>query len=102
MAKYKHDEVVRAWLDGKSIEQFSNGKWALIHTPVESASLLPAFHRNIQYRVKPKTETRKYRVALMDYGPITVAPRNYEQFSGYGHFMRWLTDELSYEREVPN
>ncbi len=54
---YKHDAIIRAWLDGKVVQVRHGDKWADLSQP-DNRSSLPAFDRAREYRIKPeKTET---------------------------------------------
>lgn len=56
---YKHDAVIRAWLDGKTVQHYSrDGRWEDIRT-VDICVESPAFYVEESFRIKPNTI--KYR-----------------------------------------
>lgn len=96
MTKHIHDEVIRAWLDGKTVQIHYDNNWHDIPSDIQ----LPNFHTTTKYRIKP--EAKKYRVALMMYGP-TLRMAWYhkdavtECVENDSSFVRWLSDWIDYE-----
>lgn len=59
-SKHPHDAVIRAWLDGETIQlQYEDGSWTDLRTLDARQEMghysLPAFDTNRNYRIKPKT-----------------------------------------------
>lgn len=101
MSKYKHDAILRAWLDGKAIQYLPTGTdvWLDIE-PAASATKTPHLYTDgrAEYRIKPVTV--RYRVALMS--PTKIGQKHYcftvetveaETLTAtHKGFIRWLTD----------
>lgn len=100
--KYPHDELVRAWLDGKTIQYLDQsghvlgGVWIDIDGP-DKADKVPHLYRcGTRYRIKPVV--LRYRVALPrrdDGGYFTDSVSSLEgerTMSSDSLFVRWLTD----------
>ena len=51
--KYKHDEVIRAWLDGKTVQVLDGDDWKDC-APFNGLFYLPDFHVDWEYRIKPE------------------------------------------------
>ena len=52
-AKHPHDEVIRAWLDGKTVQLKYNGEWFDLGA-VTSRKPVPYFDPHKEYRIKPE------------------------------------------------
>lgn len=108
-AKHPHDAVIRAYLDGKKIQNRNplhcgpQVRWQDV--TITPAQGIPSFSKDWEYRIKP--DPLKYRVALMlrigqPYTRIidntTNSPREatIESLSG---FDKWLTDWIEVEVE---
>lgn len=98
MSKYKHDAILRAWLDGKAIQYLPTGTdvWLDIE-PAETATKTPHLYTDgrAEYRIKPVTV--RYRVALVRTGPVlgahAVSSLEGERgLSTSAGFVRWITD----------
>jgi hypothetical protein len=65
--KYKHHDIVVAWLEGKTIQiQGWSGnplKWIDMEK-VENSTCLPVFNINTNYRIKPEPVVVRYRRVL--------------------------------------
>lgn len=100
--KHPHDEMIRAWLDGKAIEVFNviAQQWQPVR-PVEDW-ILPPFRTEWRYRLKPDPAVFKYRrfvwrdkvankdrIAVIEDG-ILVLPDNIESRDS---FVRWIDTE---------
>ena len=62
--KYKHDEIVRAWLDGKTVQRKEGTVWVDVSLPLQHAQAVPMFLAQNTYRIKPNPKTlgeRQYR-----------------------------------------
>ena len=60
---YPHDTLIRAWLDGKTLQFLDNGVWVDCEH-VSTAAKVPHCYRNgTQYRIKPRL--LRYRVYLL-------------------------------------
>lgn len=62
--KYKHDAIVRAWLDGEEIEYFNRNisEWTGVGNDLETATTLPCFYTYYEYRIKPKKTERQLKI----------------------------------------
>jgi len=93
---YPHEELVRAWLDGKTIQFRENADIWLDMDGPDVATKMPHFYRSgTEYRVKPVTI--RYRVALMTYGSVqrtySVDSLEREQRAANDPtFVRWISD----------
>ncbi len=98
--KYPHDALVRAWLDGKTIQylEYIEGRnvWLDIDGP-GVATKMPHFYSDFEhYRIKPVVV--RYRVALLrrdDGGCFTESvssPEGERTMSSDSLFVRWITD----------
>lgn len=103
MSKYKHDAILRAWLDGKAIQYlpFGTDVWLDIE-PAATATKTPHLYTDgrAEYRIKPVTV--RYRVALFasgdQYWTVTVDTLEGEcALSERGSFSHWLTDWIEVE-----
>lgn len=93
---YPHDALVRAWLDGKTIQYLVRGIWYDMDGPGK-VDKMPHFYREgTEYRIKPVA--MRYRVGLQMVGsnrPHIFAVDNIEQervMSGRSTFIRWISD----------
>ena len=101
--KHKHCELIKAWADGAEIQVFQVGdtftddNW---WRDVAGRDL--TWHPEEVYRVKPKKEFLKYKVALFRYhsgeysGEFFVdvyEPKNYEEMERAYAFVMWLGEE---------
>jgi len=92
---HKHAEKIHAWADGSQIQRFSNefDEW------VDDRD--PRWYIDEKYRIKPRIETRRYRVALLGTTAITVTNEDQAKLTESApHFHSWLTDWIEYEVEV--
>lgn len=93
--KYPHDALVRAWLDGKTLQYLDGDVWIDI-AGRDTADKMPHLYRTgTDYRVKPVTV--RYRVALMAHldGMFTMNAGSLQEereMSKHSDFIRWLTD----------
>lgn len=95
--KYPHDELVRAWLDGKTIQfRERDDIWLDMDGP-DVATKMPHFYRHgTQYRIKPVTI--RYRVAMMKVGNGGLFNRSAScltderEIERDEKFVRWITD----------
>jgi len=73
--KHPHDAVIRAWLDGKTVQTRirATDKWADLPPPPCPIT----FPKETDFRIKPTTKTLRYRVALM----------NDRELGGFGHYV---------------
>ena len=98
--KHKHCELIKAWADGAEIQYYdtytNNGTWR------DVAGRDLNWHRELVYRIKPKNEFLKYKVALFRYhsgeysGEFFVdayEPKNYEEMERAYAFVMWLGEE---------
>lgn len=101
---YKHDAIVRAWLDGKQIQakDAHTGLWE--NYPTGNPDMVPAFPPHREFRIKPepkKTLGYKrfifknsfgFRVGLAQ-GDVEVA----FDVSKQDYFVKWIDTEWQYE-----
>lgn len=93
--KHPHDAVIRAWLDGKTIQVYYSDEW-LDSQPIHGTNCIPLFHPQLQYRIKPTV--LKYRKYIYNNGgrpSITLispffSPENIEADP---RFIRWIDTE---------
>ena len=92
MKKYVHDEVVRAWLDGKDVQMQTSSGWETIKRDA-SDTLVPPFFSHYTYRVKPNTI--KYRRALYkdEGGGFKVLCTNDLDDEQGIYFVRWIDND---------
>lgn len=107
--KHPHDEVIRAWLDGKEVQFFDpiDQDWITIVDVKAWVELgeNPDFNLSQQYRVKPDGA---FRVWLDSMGAMTVITKNYkedysketyeEKVQQRATFKKWLTDWIDFSR----
>ena len=99
--KYPHDELVRAWLDGRKVQYLDTsghvlgGIWVDIEGP-DVAEKMPHFYRHgTRYRIKPVT--LRYRVAMMKGGNGGLFNRSAScladerEIERDEKFVRWIT-----------
>lgn len=55
---YPYDEVVRAWLDGKTVQKLVDGWWTDVPRSRKSSEWVPAFSRYAHWRIKPERTER--------------------------------------------
>ena len=94
--KYPHGALVRAWLDGKTLQYLDGEVWVDIPN-ADVADKLPHLYRSSTgYRIKPVTV--RYRVALLardngEHYTLSVDSLQQErELSDRNYFVRWLTD----------
>jgi hypothetical protein len=90
--KHKHYDLIMAWADGAEIEYFHIGcqQWFKETNPL--------WKENLEYRVKPKEEFLKYRVALHKtqngkFYTSSYEPERYKLAENLASFVMWFTDE---------
>ncbi len=97
--KYPHDALVRAWLDGKTIQYLEHIEGRNVWLDMDGpgvATKMPHFYSAFEhYRIKPVVY--RHRVALMGSGRITYqllakSPAEADSFAKSKDFVRWLTD----------
>ena len=100
--KHKNYDVIVGWAEGKTIQlrPILDEGWTNFNS-----TITPDFDsKSIEWRIKPKIEIRKYRVALFRHpqgGFFTTTMdgdknNNLETSSG---FVKWLSDWIHYEIE---
>ena len=93
--KHKHDEVIRAWLDGKTVQACHTHGWMDI-VPIGEYEKMPCFSVLREYRIKP--ETIKYRKYIYKYlGTLLVGvasmKSHIEASQNSPNFIRWIDTE---------
>lgn len=90
--KHKHCDLIKAWAEGAEIQYFGilAQRWITIKNP--------AWDEDEKYRVKPKEEFLKYKVALfktIHSGFLVLAqePFMYDNVENSDTFVMWLGEE---------
>ena len=99
--KNKHHDVLVAWAEGRPIQyKYPADSWVTLET--ETLSIIDFSTRaGVEWRVKP--DLPWYRVALYGcvYGDlvtfVTGDTEEEAKMEKEKHFVRWLTDRISYE-----
>lgn len=70
---FKHDAIVRAWLDGKTIQRQSGSDWYDV-APADFLGIVPAFSVSETFRIKPEKIKARFfkfndgaKVCVLDY-----------------------------------
>jgi len=90
--KHKHCDIIKAWADGAEIEYFHTGCQQWFKAPS------PQWNEDTEYRIKPKEEFLKYKVALFkfpdgEFYTVTYKSEAYIIAEQFEEFVMWLTDE---------
>ena len=96
--KHPHDEVIRAYLDGKTIEMFLEITRVWKELEPCSPAKRVVFAPYLKYRIKP--EAAMYRVAMFkdSHGVyFCLAETSCEDFTNAAGFVRWVTDWVEVE-----
>lgn len=94
---YKHDAIVRAWLDGKQIQVKAHGGGWREYAP--GCGCVPAFHPSEVFRIKPepkKTVGYKRFVFLDSLGKGRVSLVHQGAGPGFAN-VQWIDTEWQYE-----
>lgn len=94
--KHKHYDLIVAWANGEPVQHYSekDNKWI--------DNTRPTWSLECEWRIKPKEEFLKYKVALFRYhsgeysGEFFVdvyEPKNYEEMERAHAFVMWLGEE---------
>lgn len=113
MFKYKHADVIKAWLDGVPVQFKGTEGWITLSPVGEHQQSVPVFPVAYEYRIKPKTRRiRNYEFVSGHANPHlgTVARTHFscheEGKPGYlraealemsAHFVRWVGDWIEVE-----
>jgi hypothetical protein len=100
--RHPHDSLIRAWLDGRTVQYFdaASGLWVDIE-PASSVDKLPHFYRDgTPYRIKPVVV--RVRNAIMRDGArawvVACNTIQEERMTGeHPNFARWLDDWKEFE-----
>lgn len=92
--KHKHRDIIVAWAYGEQIQFYRqfDGKWIDIDDS-------PRWTSSTQYRIKPKEEFLKYKVALFksiftgEFSVEAYSPKKYEEIESAPAFVMWLGEE---------
>jgi hypothetical protein len=93
MTMYKHDTLIRAWLDGKAVQFKLEGVWLDLSAP-EAVEKCPHFYPDGEYRLKPVTV--RYRVWADKLGVPHIASTlkqsdTVEKLSTFGRYLtEWV------------
>jgi len=99
MNKHPHDEVIRAWLDGKDIQMKLGAEWIPVNNVdwYAAMSATPRFAKKETYRIKPEKKVLRYRVGLfqgIDAKYVhAIFEKNERDAELNRNFIRWLGDE---------
>ena len=100
----KHKEIIKAWLDGATVEYIIGGKEVITLPSAASQNRVDfMFNDNAEYRIKPGSVN--YRVALFRHDHAIVDLQDlkiiYEfdfiKMNNTPKFIRWASDVLSFE-----
>lgn len=105
--KHRWYDVIVAWANGEQI-QFNpcNTGWIDYTFSCERVSCIPAFNdASLQWRIKPRVLTKKYRMALFSNGQVVaydVTDSTLDDPVEYKlrGFLRWVGDTTEVEIEV--
>lgn len=114
MNKHKYYDVIVAWASGEKIQYKFHGEtlWEDYGHGVENGMIVPAFNDSqIRWRIKPKTVTKRYRMALVlknlhiieyDVISVDVTGSSIDDPAEYNvaGFVRWVGDIVEVEIEV--
>ncbi len=88
-----HRDLIIAWADGAEIDVYCSAheRWEVL------GNRTPTWSADIQYRIKPKPVTVRYRVALTRlggdvYADAVMTDEGAAICEGHARFVRWLTD----------
>lgn len=104
--KHPHDAVIRAYLDGKTVQVWNPylkpSGW--VDTSLSKSQHLPCFEITHKWRVKPESVKVKYRLYLYRDGMkilhvVSVRPKEYSGAQQQMGFLKWLGDEQEIEVE---
>ncbi|HQL53273.1 MAG TPA: hypothetical protein PLQ87_01070 [Phycisphaerae bacterium] len=88
--KYKHADLVRAWLDGHVVEYKTAGKWIPLPPPSQVGKM-PHFYTTQFYRLRPFTA----RTRLAQVGDRAVLVQSLQEETTVAadpKFRQWLTE----------
>lgn len=94
--KHKHCDLIKAWADGADIQYWdkytsAHGIWR----DVCGKDL--NWHPEIQYRIKPKEDFLRFKIALVKIDKIfhvqLYCPWDYGRIEDSDEFITWLHDE---------
>lgn len=94
--KHKHSELIKAWADGAEIQVCDtftdDNRWR------DVAGRNLNWHPEVVYRIKPKQEFLKYKVALFksssdNFFVDTIKPDMYDLMENHDKFIAWILDE---------
>lgn len=100
MNKHPHDELIRAWLDGRPV-QYRQGDLWLDLEPASTVNKLPHFYRDWEYRRKP--EVLRLRVWQDDDGGLHTVTSQRDEFiaSGAPTFRQWVSEWITHTTGGP-
>lgn len=103
---FKHDAIVRAWLDGKTIQTRAtpNSDWCEVHSCTNSG-YCPKFRADEEYRIKPKMVQYRlflWRSSINTVTVLTVNPNDHrtQPRDKWPGFIRWISDWNEIEVEI--
>jgi hypothetical protein len=89
---YPHDAMVRAWLDGKTVQWLDVDDTWVDLAPPDAVKKMPLFYPTSKYRLKPITV--RIRIGVMANGNPALAAslQQADLLERRDGFLRWLTD----------
>ena len=91
--RHKHADLIHAWAEGAEIQYYNNvlKKW------VETVHNDPSWRNNVDYRIKPKTKTIRFRNWYHTNGRVYASHSQCEENGP--DFVKWLGDWQEVEVE---
>lgn len=102
--KFKNEEVIAAYMQGKTIQVkgLSSGEWEDYKVSYNGPFGPWYCNERYEWRVKPEKLTGWYRVALLKSGSTVTVNHMYsseEDTEKFTNFVRWLTPRMNYTYE---
>ena len=88
--RHKHADLIHAWAEGAEIQYYDNisKQW------IETVDNNPSWRNSVNYRIKPKIKTIRFRNYLHSIGIIMATDCD---ISDRDYFKKWLGDWQSVE-----
>ena len=92
MSKHPHDPLIRAWLDGKTVQyRAETGVWVDLSGPDE-VHKSPHWYADSEYRLKPVTVRYRLWLAHDDRAHLSTSLAQADVAEKLPSFRTWLTD----------
>jgi len=91
---HPHDALIRAWLDGQTVQYLDGQLWRNIEPPA-AVDKMPHFYSDQKYRLAPQVFRVRHALMRASSGPwVTMVTNLAEEttISQRPHFVRWLDD----------